>query len=94
MKIRKGLFDHYGDFISKSWMFGIGSGNFVNEMSKWRKEVTFNVMDAHNYTFEILSTNGVIIGFLHYIDRVSYHKTSHSIFREQTSKRYLYFAFF
>lgn len=95
MKIRKGLFDHYGDFISKSWMFGIGSGNFVNEMSKWRKEVTFNVMDAHNYTFEILSTNGVIIGFF-YIILIVYPTIKLLIlfFREQTSKRYLYFAFF
>lgn len=65
MKIRKELVSHYIDLGAETYLFGLGSGNFVNEMGKWRLLKTFGVRDAHNYVMEIFTGNGLLLSLVY-----------------------------
>jgi len=61
VKIRENLIKTALDMGFDSYLMGVGSGNFISEMSSDKQENTSGVLITHNFWMEVFSTNGLII---------------------------------
>ncbi|MDO9578470.1 MAG: O-antigen ligase family protein [Candidatus Cloacimonadales bacterium] len=61
METRIILIHHAIEMCFDSYLFGIGSGNFVENMNYERTITTSGIKDAHNFIFELVATNGFFL---------------------------------
>ncbi len=45
-----------------TYLFGVGSGNYLDNMDYKRAEATSDILNTHNYIVELIATNGLLIG--------------------------------
>lgn len=93
METRVLLIRYAIEMCSESFLFGVGSGNFIDNINYDKVILTSGIKDAHNFMFELLATNGflLVLIFLISILVISFKLINRARITEDRNK-YLFFA--
>jgi O-antigen ligase len=62
METRVLLIKYALEMTLDTYLFGVGSGNYLENMDYKRAEATSDILITHNYIVELIATNGLLIG--------------------------------
>ncbi|MCD4704639.1 O-antigen ligase family protein [bacterium] len=93
METRMLLIKYALEMTLDTYLFGVGSGNYLENMDYKRAEATSDILITHNYILELIATNGLLIGlfFIFSIYFIAI-KLLRKAKKEETKNKFLFLA--